>query len=94
MQLFQCHRTLSLQEVQREQEEKHHKKDSKAAEEEGRQHPNEQDEAVTEEEAARGNSVFAAPVTNLAAGVQLGFTPSSAGAPLLTPAMHSVLSTP
>ena len=32
-----------------------------------------------EEEEAKGNSVFDAPVTNLAAGLQLGFTPSTAG---------------
>ena len=80
---MQCHHALSLQEAQREQEEKHHSKHSEAPEEDERRHHNKQDEAVTEVEAARGNSVFAAPVSNLAAGVQLGFTPSSAGDPFL-----------
>lgn len=67
-----------LQEAQREQE-KQHQKDSKAAEGEEQQHSEEEEEVGTEVEAAKGNSVFAAPVPNLAAGVQLGFTPSSAG---------------
>ncbi|DBB00990.1 TPA: hypothetical protein ACH3X1_000896 [Trebouxia sp. C0004] len=67
------------QEAQREQEEKQHTKDSQAAEGEERQHPEEEEEVVTEVEAAKGNSVFDAPVPNLAAGLQLGFTPSSAG---------------
>jgi len=70
-----------LQEGQREQEEKQHKKGSQAAEGERQQRPEEEEEVGTEVEAARGNSVFDAPVPNLAAGVQLGFTPSSAGGP-------------
>jgi hypothetical protein len=70
-----------LQEAQREQEEKQRKKDSQAAEAEEQQHPEEEEEAGTEVQAAKGNSVFNAPVPNLAAGVQLGFTPSSAGGP-------------
>lgn len=43
-------------------------------------------EPEEEEEAqeAKGNSVFDAPVTNLAAGLQLGFTPSTAGDPLFS----------
>ena len=68
------------QEAQREQEEKQRKKDSQAAEGEEQQHA-EEEEAATEAQAAKGNSVFDAPVPNLAAGVQLGFTPSSAGGP-------------
>ena len=58
-----------------------HKKDSEAAEGEEQQHAEEEEEAGTEVQAAKGNSVFDAPVPNLAAGVQLGFTPSSAGGP-------------
>ncbi|KAL0033536.1 hypothetical protein WJX79_002484 [Trebouxia sp. C0005] len=67
------------QEAQREQEEKQHKKDSQAAKGEQQQHSEEEEDVGTEVEAAKGNSVFDAPVPNLAAGVQLGFTPSSAG---------------
>ena len=47
----------------------------------------EEEEQESEEEAevqdAKGNSVFDAPVVNLAAGLQLGFTPSTAGDVLL-----------
>ncbi len=75
-----CH-LLCLQEAQQEQEEKQRKKDSQAAEGEEQQHPEEEEEVGTEVQAAKGNSVFDAPVPNLAAGVQLGFTPSSAGGP-------------
>lgn len=43
----------------------------------------EEEEQESDEEAevqdAKGNSVFDAPVVNLAAGLQLGFTPSTAG---------------
>ncbi|KAL0047228.1 hypothetical protein WJX82_010183 [Trebouxia sp. C0006] len=70
---------LKKQETQREQEEKQRKKDSQAAEGEEQQHPEEEEEVGTQVQAAKGNSVSDAPVPNLAAGVQLGFTPSSAG---------------
>lgn len=57
-------------------QEQQSRKGSKA-EEEGEFEP-EDDEEVQE---AKGNSVFDAPVVNLAAGLQLGFTPSTAGKP-------------
>ena len=64
------------------QEQRHRK-----AEEEKEFEPEEEDVA----QEAKGNSVFDAPVTNLAAGLQLGFTPSTAGTPHgspATPAAH------
>ncbi len=67
-----------VQEAQREQEEKQQKKPSKAKEEEQQQASDNEDVGPAAGE-AKGNSVSAAPVTNLAAGVQLGFTPSTAG---------------
>lgn len=59
-------------------QEQQSKKASKAEEEK------EESESEPQEEEARyakGNSVFDAPVTNLAAGLQLGITPSTAGKP-------------
>ena len=51
------------------------------AEEEREVEPEEEEEA----QETKGKSVLDASVTNLAAGLQLGFTPSTAGTPLLAP---------
>ena len=57
-------------------QEQQSKKAPKTEEEKGSDsEPEEEEEAHY----AKGNSVFDAPVTNLAAGLQLGFTPSTAG---------------
>lgn len=61
-------------------QEQQNRKGSKAEEE--KEFEPEEDEEARE---AKGNSVFDAPVTNLAAGLQLGFTPSTAGTPFVPP---------
>ena len=64
-------------------QEQESRKSLKAGEEE--QQVPEEDE---EPQDAKGNSVFDAPIVNLAAGLQLGFTPSTAGdatTPLTSP---------
>ena len=66
------------------QEQQQERKGSKAVEE--KEFEPEEEEA----QEAKGNSVFDAPVMNLAAGLQLGFTPSTAGTPLVPPATTAV----
>ena len=63
---------LQSQEAEQEKAEKQRKTGAK-----GRKIS--EDEEQEEVPAAKGNSVFDAPVVNLAAGRQLGFTPSTAG---------------
>ena len=71
-----------MQDEQRGQGEGKTKKGSKSEEDEELQWSDEEEEAQTEAVKTKGNSVSAAPVANLAAGLQLGFTPSTAGNPI------------